>query len=88
MSEIGGVPAFSNHLPVRISFGDGVAGQLHSVVKSHGARRVLVMIDFPVLASLGVGEEHLDELTRIALEDFFITQSPCRGVRRRYGVPS
>jgi choline dehydrogenase len=45
MSEIAGVPAFSNHLPVRISFGDGVAGQLPSVVRSHGARRVLVMID-------------------------------------------
>jgi choline dehydrogenase len=45
MSEVVGVPAFSNHLPVRISFGAGVAGQLPSVVQSHGARRILVMID-------------------------------------------
>jgi len=138
MSEIAGVPAFSNHLPVRISFGDGVAGLTmnisdctaeHSLAQSIGAlfnaphgltiglvlvetlqrerqhvpailervadalevpedgsgdgsraveaiRTLLARLDFPVLASLGVGEEHLDELTRIALEDFFITQSP------------
>jgi alcohol dehydrogenase class IV len=40
-----GVPAFSNHLPVRIRFGDGVAGELAQVVAGLGARRVLLVID-------------------------------------------
>jgi alcohol dehydrogenase len=40
-----GVPAFANHLPVRIRFGDGVAGELAEVVRDHGARSVLVIID-------------------------------------------
>jgi alcohol dehydrogenase len=45
MSEIAGVSAFSNHLPVRISFGEGVANDLPSVMAAHSARRVLVMLD-------------------------------------------
>jgi alcohol dehydrogenase class IV len=40
-----GVPAFANHLPVRIRFGDGVAGELADVLRNHGARCVLVIID-------------------------------------------
>ena len=39
------IPPFSNHLPVRIRFGDGVAGELGSVVAAHGARSALVMVD-------------------------------------------
>jgi len=39
------VEAFSNHLPVRIRFGDGVAQQLAGVVAGEGARRALVVID-------------------------------------------
>lgn len=42
---ISGVPPFSNHLPVRIHFGDGVAAQLGDVVAAHGARRALVLVD-------------------------------------------
>ncbi len=45
MSAITGVAPFSNHLPVRIRFGDGVSGELAEVAAGHGARRVLVMID-------------------------------------------
>ena len=40
-----GVPPFSNHLPVRIRFGEGVAGELRAVVAADGARRALVMVD-------------------------------------------
>lgn len=40
-----GVPPFTNHLPVRIRFGDGVAAELADAVGAHGARRVLVAID-------------------------------------------
>ncbi len=37
---------------------------------------LLARLDFPLLASLGVREEHLDRLTALAQADFFITQSP------------
>lgn len=39
-------------------------------------RKLLVTLDFPVLSSIGVRDEHLDELTRLSLEDYFITESP------------
>lgn len=39
------IPAFANHLPVRIRFGDGVAGELGAIVAGHGARRAAVIID-------------------------------------------
>ncbi|HLY50459.1 MAG TPA: iron-containing alcohol dehydrogenase [Solirubrobacteraceae bacterium] len=39
------IPPFSNHLPVRIRFGDGVAVELPEVIASHVARRVVVMVD-------------------------------------------
>lgn len=42
---ISAIPPFSNHLPVRIRFGDGVAGELGAVVTAHGARTALVMVD-------------------------------------------
>ncbi len=45
MTEPADIPAFSNHLPVRIRFGEGVAGELPDVVGSHGASTALVMID-------------------------------------------
>ena len=39
-------------------------------------RRLLADIDFPTLASCGVGEADLDELADGALDDYFITVSP------------
>jgi alcohol dehydrogenase len=39
-------------------------------------RAILRDLDFPVLADLGVTEQHLDRLTELAQEDFFITQAP------------
>ena len=39
-------------------------------------RVLLADLDFPLMASIGVGEEHLDELTKLALDDYFITESP------------
>jgi alcohol dehydrogenase len=39
------IPAFSNHLPVRIRFGDGVSGELADVLAAERATRVLVVID-------------------------------------------
>jgi choline dehydrogenase len=41
-----------------------------------GVRALLAELEFPVLHSLGVREEHLDELTDLALKDYFHTQSP------------
>jgi alcohol dehydrogenase len=45
MTDPANIPAFSNHLPVRIRFGEGVSKELAGAVQSHGARRVLVVID-------------------------------------------
>jgi alcohol dehydrogenase len=45
MTSPTGVAPFSNHLPVRIRFGDGVAAQLGELVASAGADRVVVVID-------------------------------------------
>ena len=39
-------------------------------------RKLLVDLDFPVFASLGVTTEQIDELTTLALDDYFITESP------------
>ncbi|MBL8931100.1 MAG: iron-containing alcohol dehydrogenase [Kineosporiaceae bacterium] len=39
------IPAFANHLPVRIRFGEGVAGSLPDVLREAGASRALVMLD-------------------------------------------
>lgn len=38
--------------------------------------RLLAELDFPVFASLGVTGAQLDELTVLALDDYFITESP------------
>ena len=68
-----------------------VPGQLERVADALGApadgsgdgsravtavRELLRELEFPVLGSLGVGEDDLDQLARLAGEDFFITQSP------------
>jgi alcohol dehydrogenase len=39
-------------------------------------QRVLAQLDFPVLGSLGITNADIDELSDLALADFFITQSP------------
>lgn len=39
-------------------------------------RRLLDDLEFPVLSDLGLGAEHLDRLTDLALADYFITMSP------------
>src|SRR3954451_14539500 len=44
------VHPFRSHLPVEISFGDGVAGELAGVVQTLGAGSALVVIEEPVAA--------------------------------------
>uniref|UniRef100_A0A5Q5CB74 Iron-containing alcohol dehydrogenase n=1 Tax=Mycobacterium sp. (strain JLS) TaxID=164757 RepID=A0A5Q5CB74_MYCSJ len=39
-------------------------------------RRLLSDLQFPVLSDLGLGAEHLDRLTDLALSDYFITMAP------------
>jgi alcohol dehydrogenase len=41
-----------------------------------GVRALLDDLEFPLLRSLGVREEHLDALTELALKDYFHSQSP------------
>ena len=38
--------------------------------------KILAELDFPVLSSLGFTESDLDELSDLAMKDFFITQAP------------
>jgi choline dehydrogenase len=45
MSQPETIAAFSNHLPVRIRFGEGVSAELAEVVGAQQARRALVIID-------------------------------------------
>lgn len=48
MTKTGGepdIPAFRNHLPVDVRFGEGVVAELSSVVQSEQARRAFVVID-------------------------------------------
>lgn len=42
---VGPIADFVNHLPVRITFGDGVAHRLPDIAKSVGATRVLLLTD-------------------------------------------
>lgn len=39
-------------------------------------QRMLAELEFPVLSSLGVSSDHVDELSQLAMDDFFITQAP------------
>jgi len=39
------IPAFGNHLPVKVRFGEGVASTLPDVLTELGASRVLLMVD-------------------------------------------
>jgi len=39
------IPAFGNHLPVKVRFGEGVAGTLPDVLDEIGATRVFLMVD-------------------------------------------
>ncbi|MFM8349678.1 MAG: iron-containing alcohol dehydrogenase family protein [Actinomycetales bacterium] len=39
-------------------------------------QRILAELEFPVLSSLGVSSDHVDELSQLAMDDFFITQAP------------
>src|SRR5437870_11500311 len=45
MTDPARIPSFSNHLPVRIRFGEGVSTGLGEAVSAQGARRALVVID-------------------------------------------
>ena len=39
-------------------------------------RRLLADLDFPVLSSIGITEAHVEQLSDLALGDFFITMAP------------
>ena len=41
-----------------------------------GVRRILRDVDFPVLSSIGVTEDQLEELAANAMRDYFITVAP------------
>ncbi len=66
------IPAFSNHLPVRIRFGEGASRELGASVVASGARRALVVIDAeleernpPVAAAIRTLTEAGIEMSRL-----------------------
>lgn len=67
-----GIAAFSNHLPVRIRFGDGVAGELADVLAGHAARRILLVVDDGLEEHNRPAATCLDRLDRagVAVERF------------------
>ena len=52
-----GAHAFRSHLPVQVSFGDGVVGELAAVLEGVGARRVLALVEAPVAELPAVAAE-------------------------------
>ena len=51
-----GLAPFRSYLPVRISFGDGVAGELAGVLQGLGATSALVLLEEPVAGIAGVAD--------------------------------
>ena len=49
-----GIEAFRSYLPVRISFGDGVSGELAGILDGLGATSALVLLEEPVVGIPGV----------------------------------
>jgi choline dehydrogenase len=50
------VESFRSYLPVRISFGDGVARELADVLEGLGARSALVLLEEPIAGIAGVAD--------------------------------
>lgn len=67
------VPAALERIADALGYPDDGSGDGSRAVRA--VQALLARLDFPVLRSVGVGEEQLDALTRLALEDFFHTQS-------------
>lgn len=70
-----------HHVPKqleRVADAMGVApgGQKDGKRAVEAVRKLLVDLEFPVFASLGVTTAQIDELTTLALDDYFITESP------------
>jgi alcohol dehydrogenase len=63
-----GVPPFANHLPVRVRFGDRAALELGGIVASHGARRILLVIDEGLEARNAAVEQAVTALRRADVE--------------------
>jgi alcohol dehydrogenase len=65
----------------RTSSGDGSRGV-------EAVRRLLAEVDFPTMREAGVGAEHVDRLTELALDEYFLTINPHEwseaDVRRAY----
>jgi alcohol dehydrogenase len=68
------VPAILERVADALGVPDDGSGDGSRAVR--GIEDLLARLEFPVLRAVGVGEEHLDELTDIASEDFFHTQAP------------
>lgn len=62
------IPPFANHLPVRIRFGDGVAGELPAIVAASGAASALIVIDAGLEEGSGAVREPLEALARAGIE--------------------
>jgi alcohol dehydrogenase len=74
MSEI--VAPFSNYLPVRIRFGDGVAMELPEIVAAAGAGSALIVIDADLERLNPAVSELLNKLPATGIEVFYSPKGP------------
>lgn len=70
-----------HHVPKQLervadAMGFAPGGQKDGKRAVQAVRKLLVDLEFPVFASLGVTTAQIDELTTLALDDYFITESP------------
>ncbi|WP_299562420.1 iron-containing alcohol dehydrogenase family protein [uncultured Mycolicibacterium sp.] len=70
------IPAFANHLPVRIRFGEGAALQLPEVIAETGARRVMVLTDAGIGTFNPAAAEVVDRLRRAHPDLVVVEKAP------------
>lgn len=58
------------------ALGEPAGGPADGSRAVRGARRILRELDFPTLSSVGVTDDHLDDLAETALADYFISLAP------------
>jgi alcohol dehydrogenase len=70
------IPAFSNHLPIRIRFGEGIVDSLAEVLGAEGCTRAFVAIDDGLEELVPAVADALDALERAGIEPVRFVKQP------------
>jgi choline dehydrogenase len=70
------IPAFANHLPIRIRFGEGVSGELVDVLRAEGCEHPFVAIDEGLEELVPAVASALEALDRHGIEPFRFVKKP------------